>query len=108
MTFIYAIFRKFSVNSAIDLNVLSVECSSRERKEEILKIYLPPASLRKPTKIEIELGRSFWKSCMLAIEPSPHFAAEPWTVSVCVKVARASQSLGTFQAAALSAYSPYK
>ena len=108
MTFIYVISRKFSVNPAIDLNVLSFECSSRERKEEILKVYLPPASLEKPTKIKIELGRSFWKSCMLAIEPSPHFAADPWTVSVYVNVSRASHSLAAFQAAALSAYPPYK
>jgi hypothetical protein len=108
MTFICVIFRKFSVNSAIDLNVLSLECSSRERKEEILKIYLAPASLGKPTKIEIDLQRSFWKSCMLAIEPSPHFAADPWTVSVCVDVSRASSSLAASQAAALGACPPYK
>ncbi len=108
MTFIYVIPRKFPVNSAIDLNVLSVECSSRERKEEILKVYLPSASPRKPTKIEVELQTSFWKSCMLAIEPSPHFAADPWTVSVCVAVSRASHSLAAIYVVASSAHPPYK
>ena len=107
MTALYVILRKFSVNSAIDLNVLSVECSSRERKEEILKVYLPPASLEKPKKIEIALRKSFWKSCMLAIEPSPHFAAHPWTVSVCVDVSLPSHSLAAIQVAVLSAYPPY-
>ena len=105
---LYVILRKIPVNSAIRLNVLGVECGTRERKEEILKVYLPFASPEKPTSNEINLLRSFWKSCMLAIELSPHSAADPWTVSVRVDVSRASHSLAAFLPAALSADPPYK